>query len=148
MPSTWSQIIYHIVFSTKLRREWIDEPMSARLYPFLGGIVRDLSGSMWAIGGMADHVHLLVRWKTDESVATLVREVKCRSSRWAHESLEHPGFAWQTGYGVFSVSKSQSDVVKHYIERQKEHHARRDFREELIALLRAHGVDFDEQYLD
>lgn len=149
MPSTWSQLIYHVVFSTKHRDPWIDDPLAERLYPFMGGIIRDIGGSLWSIGGMPDHVHLLVRWKTDQAVANLARDVKFRSSKWVHETFPAlPRFAWQTGYGIFSVSKSQSDVVKRYIERQKEHHARRNFREELIALLRAHGVDFDEQYLD
>lgn len=127
----------------------IDLGLRDRLYPFIGGIVRDLGGSLWTIGGMPDHVHLLVRWKTDPSIATLLREVKHRSSQWIHEKFAaHQRFEWQTGYGVFSVSKSKSDGVSRYIERQEEHHKAFDFRSELIALLRSHEVNFDEQYLD
>lgn len=149
MPSTWSQVLLHIVFSTKNRTPEIDPELGARLDPFVGGIVRDLGASLWAVGGMPDHVHLLVRWKTEPSIATLVRDVKHRSSQWIHETWpQRKDFAWQKGSGVFSVSKSQSDVVKHYIEHQAEHHTHRTFREELIALLRAHEVEFDEQYLD
>lgn len=149
MPSTWSQIILHIVFSTKHRECLIDDRLAERLYPFMGGIVRDVGGSLWSIGGMPDHVHLRARWKTDDSIANLARDVKFRSSLWIHETFpEKSRFAWQTGYGVFSVSKSMLDTVKAYIENQREHHKTRDFRSELIALLRAHEVEFDEKYLD
>lgn len=149
MPSTWSQVLFHFVFSTKLRAPTINPDIQPRLYPFIGGIVRDLGGSLWAVGGMPDHVHLLVRWKTDPSIADLMRDVKHRSSQWIHE--EFPGgrpFEWQKGYGVFSVSRSKSDEVKHYLEHQVEHHRTMDFRSKLIALLRLHDVEFDEQYLD
>ena len=149
MPSTWSQLIFHLVFSTKLREPILDDALAERLYPFMGGIVRSLGGSLWAAGGMPDHVHLLVRWQTDEAISTLAREVKFRSSKWIHETFpEQRRFAWQRSHGVFSVSKSQSDIVRAYIENQKEHHKRRDFREELVALLRSHGVEFDDRYLD
>ncbi len=149
MPSTWSQVLLHYVWSTKNRELRIDPAFAERLYPFIGGIVRDLGGSLWAAGGMPDHVHLLVRCRTEPSMAVLAREVKYRSSLWVHESIPDQGaFAWQKGYGVFSVSKSASGEVKKYIENQPEHHKHRDFLGELRALLIAHGVEYDERYLE
>jgi putative transposase len=149
MPSTWSQVILHVVFSTKNREPLIDARLQERLYPFIGGVVRDLGGSLWAIGGIEDHVHLLARWGTDEPISTLARDVKHRSSEWIHKTFPaHQGFAWQKGYAVFSVSKSGSDKVKEYIENQRERHAKMDYRTELKELLRLHDVEYDERYLD
>lgn len=97
---------------------------------------------------MADHVHLLLRWRTDGTIADLMRTVKARSSLWMHQTfVDAAAFAWQEGYAVFSVSKSAEPDVKQYIEDQVEHHKKRDFKEELLVLLRAHGVDFDERYV-
>jgi len=97
---------------------------------------------------MPDHVHLLFQWRTDESLATLMRKLKAHSSRWAHETLPaFSEFAWQEGYGAFSVSSSQTDVVKHYIANQPAHHRGRTFQEEFLQLLRVHGIEFDERYI-
>lgn len=148
MPSTWSQILLHIVFSTKERTPWIDAAGADDLYGFIGGIVRDERGTLLAIGGMPDHVHLLVRWGTDKAISDLMRDVKMRSSKWMHESRGVKDFAWQVGYGVFSVSQSQADVVRAYIKSQPEHHAKRSFREELVALLEAHGVEYEDRFVD
>ncbi len=149
MPSTWSQVLFHFVFSTKHRAPTITPEIQPRLYPFIGGIVRDLGGSLWAVGGMPDHVHLLVRWKTDPSIGDLMRDVKHRSSQWIHEEFpDGRSFEWQKGCGVFSVSRSKSDEVKHYIEHQAEHHKTMDFQTELVRLLELHGVEYDPRYLD
>ncbi|HLP84839.1 MAG TPA: IS200/IS605 family transposase [Phycisphaerales bacterium] len=148
MPSTWSQVVLHIVFATKDRQPFIEDSLAPRLYAFIGGIVRDEGGSLWQAGGMPDHVHLLVRAGTDKSIAELVREVKARSSRWMHDEIGRTDFAWQKGYGVFSVSMSQVDAVKRYIQQQRQHHASQDFGTELRELLRRHGVEFDERYVD
>jgi putative transposase len=148
MPGTHSQILLHIVFATKRRERWLTPDISDRLYAFIGGIVRDERGVLLSIGGVEDHVHLLVRWRTDGAVADLMRNVKARSSRWMHDSFPAlAGFAWQDGYGVFSVSKSQEEGVKRYIAGQAAHHAQVGFKEELLALLRRHGVEFDERYV-
>jgi len=149
MPSTWSQIILHVVFCTKAREPWIDEPLATRLYPFIGGIVRQEGGTLWEIGGVNDHVHVLMRVGTEMSIADLMREIKARSSKWIHETFsDKRDFAWQPGYGVFSVSKSQSEVVKLYIRNQAEHHRAQDFSAELRVLLSKHGVEFDDRYVD
>jgi REP element-mobilizing transposase RayT len=145
MPRAFTQNLYHTVFSTKRRQEMITSDLEARLYPFIGGIVRDLRGSMIAGNGMPDHVHLLIRYPADLSHADLLRHVKSRSSKWIHETFpELRGFAWQEGYGGFTVSTSAAPAVEAYITGQKEHHKTQDFKNEFLALLRRHGVEYDE----
>ena len=144
MPSAWTENFYHCVFGTKHRAPMITPEVEARLYPFMGGIVRDMRCTLVAINGMPDHVHLLVRYRADLSHSDLLRHVKSRSSKWVHETfsnLDH--FAWQEGYGGFTVSKSAVPSVKDYIRRQKEHHIRQDFETEFQELLRLHGIEFD-----
>jgi putative transposase len=148
MPGTYSQLLLHIVFSTKQRTPWITTEVAERLYPYIGGIVRGERGVLLAIGGIEDHVHLYVRWRPDGSISDLMRTVKARSSKWIHDTYpELAAFAWQEGYAVFTVSKSQEDGVKGYIAGQREHHRQYDFSSELLKLLRAHGVEFDERYV-
>ncbi len=148
MPGTYAQLLLHIVFFTKGRAAYITPGIQSRLYDYMGGIVRGEGGVVYAVGGMADHVHLLLRWRTDGTIADLVRKVKSRSSLWVHQTFSDAArFAWQEGYGVFSVSSSAESDVKAYIERQSEHHKKREFREEFLALLRAHRVDFEERYV-
>ena len=148
MPGTYSQLLLHIVFSTKGRVPWITSDLAERLYPYMGGIVRAERGVLYDIGGIEDHVHLYLRWRPDGSVSDLMRIVKSRSSRWIHETFPAlGGFAWQEGYSVFSVSKSQEESVKKYIAGQAEHHRREDFKAELLRIVRAHGIEFDERYM-
>lgn len=148
MPGTYAKILLHVVFSTKGRAQMIKEPVQDRLYAYLGGIVRDERGVLMQAGGVADHVHLLVRWRTDGTVADLLRNVKGRSSKWAHETFaEMHSFAWQAGYGAFSVSESQVENVANYIRTQAEHHRSRTFQQEFVGLLELHGVEYDERYL-
>jgi len=144
MPGTYSHLALHVVFSTKHRTPWIAQ----RLYPFMGGIVRKERGVLSAIGGVADHVHLLINWRTDETIANLMRNVKARSSRWVHDTYpDLRAFAWQEGYAVFSVSCSQVAKVERYIANQEEHHRKEGFKEELIRLLRSHEIEYDERFL-
>jgi len=148
MPGTYSQILLHIVFSTKQREPWITSEVAERLYSYMGGIVRAEKGVLYDIGGIEDHVHMYLRWRTDESVSNLMRTVKARSSKWVHDTFPTLGpFAWQEGYSVFSVSKSKEEVVKRYIEGQAAHHKKEDFKSELLRMLRAHGVEFDDRYV-
>lgn len=148
MPGTYSQLLFHVVFATKGRTPWITGEVAERLYPYMGGIIRAERGVLYDIGGVEDHVHLYLRWRPDGVLSDLMRTLKARSSRWIHE--EFPAlhaFAWQEGYSAFSVSKSQEDAVKRYIAGQAEHHRREDHRSELLRILRAHGVQFDERYV-
>ena len=148
MAGTYTQLLLHIVFSTKHRHPWITADIADRLYAYMGGIVRAEKGTLYDIGGVADHVHLYLRWRPDATVSDLMRTVKARSSRWVHETFPAlSAFAWQDGYSAFSVSKSQESAVKRYIANQAQHHAKEDFKTELLRLLHAHGVEFDERYV-
>src|SRR5438874_997358 len=148
MPGTYSKLLYHFVFSTKHRAEVITPMIEPRLHEYMGGIIRAEKAVAFQIGGMADHVHLLVRWRTDESIATLMRIVKSRSSAWVHDTFPtHQSFQWQEGYGAFTVSQSQSESVDQYIRQQPVHHRGKTFQGEFIALLKAHEIEYDERYV-
>jgi REP element-mobilizing transposase RayT len=148
MPGTFTRLLYHIVFSTKRRANLIAADLQPRLYEYLGGIIRDERGVMHEIGGVADHVHLLIQWRADEALSTLLRRLKANSSLWVHREFPTMGsFYWQEGYAAFTVSPSQFDRVQQYVRNQPAHHRQRGFVEELRALLDAHGIEYDERYL-
>lgn len=148
MPSTWSQVLLHIVFSTKHRDPLITPELEPHLYPYIGGITRSLDGALYTIGGIPDHIHMLVRWNTKASIGSLVGQVKCRSSVWVNATFpDAPHFKWQEGYGVFSVSPSNKEQVEHYILNQRAHHRSRDFKEEFVQMLETHGIEYDPKYL-
>jgi putative transposase len=146
MPSTYTQLLYHIVYSTKERRPLITPDMEPSLYSYLGGIIRSEKGVLLAAGGMPDHVHLLIRYRTDATLADLLRTIKSRSSKWIHDKFTQD-FAWQEGYAAFTVSQSGTDAVKAYIGNQQERHRKRDFKTELIEMLRLHEIEFEEKYV-
>ena len=148
MPGTYSQLLYHIVFSTKHREPWITPDVAARLYPYIGGIVRAEDAMLYDAGGIEDHLHLYLRGRPDVTGSDLMRTVKGRSSLWIHQNFPAlKSFAWQEGYAVFSVSKSQEPAVKKYILNQAEHHKKEDFKTELLRMLRLHEIEFDERYV-
>jgi putative transposase len=148
MPGTYSQMLFHIVFSTRLRDPWITALIAGRLYAYMGGIIRAQRGVLYDIGGVDDHVHLYLRWRPDGNISDLMRVVKGESSEWIHKTYpDLRRFAWQEGYSVFSVSKSQEGAVKEYIARQAEHHKKEDFKSELLRMLRLHEIEFDERYV-
>ena len=148
VPGTYTQLLLHVVFSTKHREPWITTDISERLYEYIGGIIRGEKGVLYSRGGTADHIHLYVRWRPDGALSDLMRAVKAGSSLWIHQTFPKLGsFAWQEGYGAFSVSKSQEQAVKNYIAKQAQHQAKEDFKSELLRLLRAHGIEFDERYV-
>jgi REP element-mobilizing transposase RayT len=137
-----------IVFSTKHREPWITSDIADRLYPYMGGIVRAENGVLYDIGGVEDHVHLYLRWRPDAAVSQLLRIVKAQSSKWVHDTFPKlEPFAWQEGYSVFTVSKSQEGAVKAYIAGQHEHHKKEDFKSELLRMLRLHEIEFEERYV-
>jgi REP element-mobilizing transposase RayT len=147
MPSTHLSLHYHIIFSTKKRAPVIAAAWRERLHAYLGGVVRNAGGIPDAIGGTADHVHLLIGLRATARLADVVRDVKAVSSRWMHEETGDRSFAWQEGYGAFTVSASQREPVRGYIARQEEHHRTRTFQEEYIELLNRSGVEYDQRYL-
>ncbi len=148
MASTFANLLYHLVFTTKGRAPLIREDLRDDLYGYMGGIIRSEGGVLLAIGGMPDHVHLLAKLKTDVAVSTIVQKVKGKSSRRINERAILPErFEWQAGYGIFSVSESLAERVRSYIRGQEEHHRRVSFQDELIALLQRHRIPFDERYL-
>jgi REP element-mobilizing transposase RayT len=142
MAHTYVCNIIHCVFSSKERRSLIPAARAAELYAYLGGIARGEGFSLIAAGGTANHVHLLFDLPASSSLAHAVQKLKGSSSRWMGN-----GFSWQEGYGAFSVSPSQIEVVKEYIQNQEEHHRKRDFEQEFIALLRNCGIVYDERYV-
>ena len=146
MGSTFYSLHYHIVFSTKERRPFIHSKWRPQFHAYLGGIIRGLGCVPETVGGVEDHVHLLVGMKTTAVVADLVRELKKASSTWASEHHE-PLFSWQDGYAVFTVSWTHVSDVRRYIEGQEAHHAQTPFSNELIQILERNGVKYDPQYL-
>ena len=142
MAHTYANNFIHCVFSTKERRSLIPAARNAELYAYLGGIARGEGFSLIAAGGTANHVHLLFVLPASFSLAQAVQKLKGSSSRW----MGH-GFSWQEGYGAFSVSASQVPVVKRYIQKQEEHHRKRNFEEEFVSLLRNCGVAYDDRHV-
>ena len=139
---------YHCVFSTKERRPLITPGLQERLWPYLGGIARQNEMKAIEIGGVADHVHILLSLPSTLSIAKAMQLIKGGSSKWVHESFpEHRLFGWQVKYGAFSVSVSQLDKTVQYIQCQAEHHRKITFQEEFLALLKKHRVIYDERYL-
>jgi REP element-mobilizing transposase RayT len=148
MPSTYLSLHYHLVFGTKNREPMIDSAWRSRLHEYLGGTTRGLGGFPAEVGGVADHVHLLVGLKATHCLADLMRELKKASSMWIHEALGVSYFAWQEGYAAFTVSATARESVRSYIVNQPEHHRVRTFREEVIEMLEKTGVEYDPKYLD
>jgi putative transposase len=147
MPSTHTSLHCHLIFSTKERLPMIAQEWRENLHAYMGGIVKGLDGVALAIGGIEDHIHLLIGLKSPHRLDYFLRDLKADSSEWVHKEVGKKTFAWQKGYGAFSVSPSNIEGVKRYIFKQAEHHRRKTFQEEYIELLKASGIEYDEQYL-
>jgi REP element-mobilizing transposase RayT len=148
MANTFSQIYFHIVFSTKNRVDLIHPDIEARVWAYLGGIARKHKMTPIQIGGIDNHVHALLGAPTTVSASQAAKYLKGDSSLWIHGEFPNlRDFAWQDGYGVFSVSKSLIPNVVEYIKRQRRHHERQTFEEEFVELLKLHEIDYDEKYL-
>jgi REP element-mobilizing transposase RayT len=146
MPHSYLSNVMHCVFSTKERREFITPEMRQRLWPFIGGIAKENGMKALAIGGVADHVHVLLSLPATMPVAKAMQLLKGGSSKFVHETFpDMRGFAWQEGYAAFSVSISHIEETVAYIQRQAEHHRRRTFEEEFRAFLRKHSIEYDER---
>ena len=148
MANTFTCLHYHIVFSTKHREPWIKPAFEERLWAYLGGIAHPNGVKPILIGGMEDHVHLLLGAPATIAVSQILKQLKGGSSGWIKDNL--PGcrsFAWQDGYGAFTVSKSNLSEVEQYVRNQREHHRVHTFQEEYRAMLDRHGIAYDERYL-
>ena len=138
MANTYTSLNYHIVFSTKNREPWLIETVRERLWPYLGGIARENGMKALEIGGVTDHVHILVSVPATMALSKAVQLIKGGSSPWIKESFPNmAGFAWQDGYGAFTVSESELNTVRDYIRQQPEHHRTKTF-EEYKAFLERH----------
>ena len=146
MAATFLSLHYHVVFSTKERRPFIRPEWRSRFHDYLGGTVSGLGGISQQVGGVADHIHLLIGLKATHCLADFMRDLKKASSLWARANFDLE-FAWQDGYAAFTVSSSARERVREYIQKQDEHHAQRDFASELKCLLEKHGVAYDLRYL-
>ena len=145
MAHSLASVHIHFVFSTKTRLPYLKDDLQPAMSAYLGGIVRELGGKPVIIGGMADHVHLLVRMPTGMSISDFMRVVKTNSSKWARRKKRE--FGWQTGFAAFSVSMSLLPQVARYIREQEKHHRKMTFQEELVALLKKHNIPYDERYI-
>jgi REP element-mobilizing transposase RayT len=148
MPQSLSAVYIHLVFSTKGRRPFLREiETRAAVHSYLGGVSKQLGCAPIVIGGMEDHVHLLARMSRTVTQAEWVKELKRVSNLWIKRQYSLRDFEWQGGYADFSVSASNLDQVKRYIEHQEHHHRKFDFQNELRRLLRKHNVGWDEKYV-
>lgn len=148
MPSTHTSLHYNLIFATKNRERCLSVAWLPQLHDHLGGTARGLGAHPEGIGGVADHVHLLVSLKATHCLADFMRELKKASSMWVRQTFHLPDFHWQEGYAAFTVSASGREPVRTYIANQEAHHRTKTFREELIEFLQKTGVKYDERYLD
>jgi putative transposase len=148
MANTYSALFYHIVFSTKNRKLWIKPDIENRVWSYIGGIARTHQLTAIQVGGMEEHIHALLMAKPIHSPSDIAKWLKSESSKWIHTEFDQmKTFAWQDGYGVFSVSKSNVPAVVEYIKNQREHHKKETFEEEYERLMKLHEVDYDPRYL-
>ena len=145
MSHTYAQNVIHVVFSTKDRRKLMPEEFRPRMWAYAVGVWKRLDILVLAVGGMEDHIHFLLQIPPTVALAKAVLAIKSNSSRWASE--EGLKFAWQEGYGAFSVSSSNVPVVVRYIQNQEAHHKKMNFDEEFLALLKKHGIGFDPKFV-
>lgn len=152
MPQSLANVLIHAVWSTKERFAYLtDQSLRDDLFCYLGGISARLDCPTLIVGGVADHVHILMRLSRTITLADWVKEMKRASTVWLIEQTHHDPliakFHWQSGYGVFSVSESKEDDVRSYIAKQEEHHAKVTFQDEFRRFLQVHGITWDERYV-
>jgi len=148
MPQSLSFLLVHIVFSTKDRVPCLGPSVRPDLQAYLATVIRNAGCECYRVGGVSDHVHLAVRLSRTITVAQLLEQSKTSSSTWLKtQASELSQFAWQNGYGAFSVGPTDLEALRHYIDNQEEHHRTRTFQEEYRAFLKRYGVEFDERYV-
>ena len=148
MAHTFISQLLHFVFSTAERRRVIAPDLQPRLWSYMGGIARENKMKALCVGGTEDHAHLLLSLPATISIAKAMQLIKGGSSKWVHDNFPDKHlFAWQEGYGAFSLGISDVDRTVNYIKTQKEHHGKMDFKQELIAFLQRHKIEYDERYI-
>jgi len=147
MSSTYISLHYHIVFSTKNREPLIDVSWRNQLHEYIGGTVNGLGGFTQGVGGTEDHVHILCGLKSTHTLSDFMRELKKCTSMWVKEKQHLSRFAWQVGYGAFTVSPTNRSAVQKYIANQEEHHRKLTFRDELVSLLEKAKIEYDPKWL-
>ena len=149
MANTYAQLHTQFVFAVKYRAALIQKTWKDELHKYITGIIQDNGHKMLQINSMPDHIHIFIGMRPTQSIAALVQNVETESSKWIkNKKFCATPFAWQEGYGAFTVSSSMREDVRRYIERQEEHHRTRSFRDECTDFLRKSGVEFNEAYLD
>ncbi len=148
MANTYSALFYHLVFSTKNRTAFLHPEIETRVWAYLGGIAREQKMTAIQIGGVDDHIHALIMAPPTMAPFEIAKYIKRDSSKWIHETFaDLQDFAWQDGYGAFTVSKSSVSAVASYIQNQRTHHQKQGFQDEYRECLNRHGVDYDERYV-
>ena len=145
MAQSFTCVYLHVIFSTRQRLPLIPVGKQDKLWSYIGGVLKNHDMKGLAIGGMEDHIHILVSLSSEMTVAKVVNLIKSNSSKWMREKDQD--FGWQKGYAAFSVSVSALDPVRQYIDTQPEHHKKRDFKQEYLALLKKHGVEYDPKWV-
>ena len=146
--STYTQILYQIVFSTKYREHTLIDENRNELFKYISGILKNKKCHLYQIGGVADHLHIVTHLHPSISLSNLIKDIKLASTE--HIKMQHlfPAFnGWQDGYGAFTYSVKEKERLVHYVQNQEEHHRKKTFKDEYIELLHEHGVEFDEKYL-
>jgi len=148
MGRTYTSLTYHLIFSTKFRHQTIRIEFRERLYQYIGGIIRDKDGVLLEIRGVEDHIHIMAGIPATISVSDMMRFIKSNSSVWVNDTIKPKRkFAWQPGYGAFTVSHSQKPMVQKYIQNQEQHHQTKTFKDEFIQMLVAHGIEYDPRFV-
>lgn len=148
MPQSLSQIVIHVVFSTKERYPFLDSVTRPKLHAYLATVARNAGCEAYRVGGVADHVHLAIRLSRTITIASLVETLKTSSSKWLKtQSPDLAAFSWQRGYGCFSVSPADLDALRSYIDNQERHHQTRTFQDEFRMFLKKYDVEYDEAYV-
>ena len=148
MAQSLSNVLLHLVFSTKNRRPWIEVEFDEELARYVAGICRELGCPSHKIGGTDDHLHVACSLSRTMPISKLLGEIKASSSKWIKTKGDrYEDFAWQNGYGAFSIGQSQLDYLRHYIANQREHHRQMSYQDEFRELLAKYAVDFDERYV-
>ena len=148
MSQSFTNLLYHLIFSTKDRRPIITLDYQPRLSDYIGGIIRELGGVSLGINGIEDHVHVVTKLRPDKALSDVLRVLKCNASGWMHDVFPSLAeFSWQRGYAAFTVSQSNVEEVRRYVAGQKDHHKKISFRDEFIEFLKENYIEYDERFV-